>query len=129
MQLELKRIAQKTAYTIGKLYVDGIYLCDTLEPPVRPAGVKIAGETAIPVGTYKIQVTPSPRFKRDLPRLFDVPGFEGVLIHRGNTVADTAGCILVGENKQVGMVLNSAPYELKLVELLKFEKNVTIKIS
>jgi len=129
MNLELKRISCKPAYTIGKLYIDGKYFCDTLEDAVRPAGVKIKGETAIPVGTYKVEMTMSNRFKRVLPLLLNVPNFDGIRIHRGNTAADTEGCILVGENKQVGKVINSTDTEIELVLLLKNEKNIIIEIS
>ena len=80
---------------------------------------KVYGETCIPFGTYKIVVNMSPKFKRELPRLLDVPSFEGVLIHRGNTAKDSAGCILVGENKAAGKVLNSTLYEERLVKMMK----------
>lgn len=116
MELHLKRRYLGPDYTIGSLLVDGRYFCDTLEDTVRPA--KVPGRTAIPAGRYKVVVNRSPRFGRDLPRLLDVPGFEGILIHRGNTAADTSGCILVGENKQTGAVLNSAPYEMELTRRL-----------
>ena len=116
MELHLKRRYLGPDYTIGSLLVDGRYFCDTLEDAVRPA--KVPGRTAIPAGRYKVVVNRSPRFGRDLPRLLDVPGFEGILIHRGNTAADTSGCILVGENKQTGAVLNSAPYEVELTRRL-----------
>ena len=79
---------------------------------------KVPGETAIPAGTYREVLNVSPRFKRRLPRLLDVPGFDGILIHRGNTPEDTAGCILVGENRERGKVVNSAAYELRLTEML-----------
>lgn len=114
--MNLKRIYKGTEYTIGRLYIDGKYFCDTLEDPVRK--VKIKGKTAIPAGTYEVIVNRSPRFKRLLPRLLNVPNFEGVLIHRGNTAEDTAGCILVGENKIKGKVINSTPYELELTRIL-----------
>lgn len=131
MKLQLKRIAKKSDYTIGKLYIDGEYFCDTLEDRVRELSKeqKIAGQTAIPAGKYPIIVNLSPRFKRLLPRLLNVPHFEGILIHRGNTAKDTSGCILVGENKRTGMVLNSTYYEERLVEILKEQSNITIEIE
>ncbi len=121
MELNLKRIFKGDTYTIGKLYVNGKYLCDTIEDKYRNLSVeeKVYGETAIPNGEYKIIVNRSPRFKRDLPRLLDVPHFEGILIHAGNTARDSHGCILVGENKKKGMVLNSRKYETIIVNLLK----------
>lgn len=121
MNLKLIRIYLKEKYTIGKLYIDGKYFCDTLEDRVRDLRKegKVPGETAIPAGTYKVIVNISPRFKRKLPRLLDVPGFDGILIHRGNTPEDTAGCILVGENKIAGKVINSTAYEQKLTQLLE----------
>ena len=136
-KLLLRRIARKAGYTIGKLYIDGTYFCDTLEDSDRLdkgmtaaqlAAKKIPGQTAIPEGTYKVIVNVSPKFKRLLPRLMNVPGYEGVLIHRGNTPADTAGCILVGENKQVGKVLNSTFYEDRLVDMLKHDNNIVIEV-
>ena len=138
MKLVLKRTAKRPTYTIGNLYIDGEFLCNTLEDADRGLRqnmhlseiqrIKVMHETAIPTGTYKVIVNMSPRFGRLLPRLLDVPGFEGILIHRGNTDKDTSGCILVGENKAVGKVINSTPYELKLVEMLKNETDVTIEV-
>lgn len=121
MELLVKRTYKGETYTIGKLYVDGTYFCDTLEDKVRnlPTEHKVAGATAIPAGRYDVTVNRSPRFGRDLPRLLNVPYFDGVLIHRGNTDADTAGCILVGENKVKGRVINSTSYEVRLVTTLK----------
>lgn len=119
MEILVQRTAKKDNYTIGRLSIDGKYVCDTLEDKVREPGVKVAGKTAIPAGRYRVIVNVSPKFGRELPRLLDVPGFEGILIHRGNTPEDTAGCILVGENRAKGKVLNSTPYELRLVELIK----------
>lgn len=127
MELLLKRIALKPTYTIGKLYIDDKYFCDTLEDTVRDVNrngrfdgdeKKIYGDSAIPFGRYEVVVTYSPKFRRRLPRLINVPHFDGILIHRGNTSADTAGCILVGENKEVGKVLNSTKYEVELTKML-----------
>lgn len=145
MKLVLERIFKGETYTIGKLYVDGEYFCDTLEDKVRnlpatcpntPKGLdckckeKVKGKTAIPAGTYRISYELSPRFKRKLPRLLDVPHFIGILIHRGNTDADTEGCILVGENKVKGKVINSTPYEKELCELMETTKeDITIIIK
>ena len=107
MQINVRRTFKGPDYTIGKLYMDGHYLCDTLEDTVRPAGIKIAGKTAIPAGTYRVKKTMSPRFKKILPEILNVPGFSGVRIHAGNRAADTDGCLLLGLNKAKGQVLDS----------------------
>ena len=107
MQVNVRRTFKGPDYTIGKLYIDGHYLCDTLEDTVRPAGTKIAGKTAIPAGTYRVKKTMSPRFKKILPEILNVPGFAGVRIHSGNTAKDTEGCLLLGLNKAKGAVLES----------------------
>lgn len=117
MNIELKRRYLGEVYTIGSLSIDGQYFCDTLEDAVRQ--VKVYGKTAIPYGRYNIILNVSPHFGRILPRLIDVPQFDGVLIHRGNTAEDTAGCILVGENKVKGKVINSTPYEIGLVKMMQ----------
>ncbi len=131
MRLTLKRIAEKSEYTIGKLYVEDEYFCDTLEDRVRDLKIekKVPGETAIPAGRYDVVVTMSPRFKRELPRLLNVPWFEGILIHRGNTAKDTSGCILVGENREPGKVLNSTKYELELTAMIKRAGSAVIEIQ
>lgn len=129
MRLRLKRIAKRPEYTIGKLYVDGNYFCDTLEdtdrglrqdmPLEEIKRIKVMSRTAIPAGRYDITVTYSPKFARQLPRLKNVPGFEGILIHRGNTPQDSSGCILPGENRVVGKVINSTPYEVRLTKMIQ----------
>ncbi len=97
MKLELKRQEFTDNSTIGELTVEGVHQCFTLEDMVRPE--KIKGKTAIPAGTYEVAVTFSSRFQKPLPLLFNVPDFEGVRIHPGNTAADTEGCILVGKSR------------------------------
>lgn len=139
MEILIKRIAKKNTYTIGKMYLNGVYFADTLEDKDRGLTqsmsleeikkIKIPGETAIPTGTYKVIVNMSPKFKRLLPRLLNVPGFDGILIHKGNSDKDTSGCVLLGENKVVGRVVNSTPYEKKLVQILKNEQDISITIQ
>ena len=107
MKLTLKRNFKGADYTIGKLYIDGHYFCDTLEDTIRPANKKIAGKTAIPAGNYKVVKSYSPRFKKILPEILNVPNFTGVRIHAGNTAKDTDGCVLLGLNKTKGAVLDS----------------------
>jgi len=139
MKIKVQRTFRKPDYTIGKMYIDEKYFCDTLEdfdrglrqdmPLSDIQRIKVMHRTAIPAGTYKVIVNMSPAKQRLLPRLLDVPGFDGILIHRGTTADDTSGCILVGENKAVGKVLNSTKYELELLDLLKKEQDITIEIS
>lgn len=141
MKLTLKRIALRPTYTIGKLYIDDAYFCDTLEDTVRDINKsgkfdngeqKIKGKTAIPYGTYEIKWTYSPRFKKYTPQLMNVPSFEGIRVHTGNTSADTEGCLILGENKQVGKVLNSRATINKFYPIIKeacSNGKVTIEIK
>lgn len=131
MKLTLKRIALRETYTIGRLYIDGEYFCDTCEDKVRPNGQKVPGETAIPYGTYRIMITKSGRFKKMLPELLDVPYFSGVRIHSGNTAKDSEGCILVGRNTIKGQVTQSRATMDKLMAKLEpacLKEIVTIEI-
>lgn len=117
MRIRIERKYKREAYTIGKLYVNGVYFCDCVEDrdrgldasmPLREIHkVKVPNMTAIPYGKYEVLITYSPRFRRNLPILLNVPGYEGVRIHPGNTAADSAGCILPGFNKVVGGVVDS----------------------
>ena len=129
MELLLRRTTRQNGYTIGKLHVNGKYVCDTIEDVDRLyfGKPKMKGETAIPCGRYEItQNVASSRFGNKtfyknlcngyLPRLLNVPQFEGVLIHCGNTSADTEGCILVGLNKVVGKVVDSQKTFTKLMK-------------
>lgn len=126
MKLKLIRKYKCLNYTIGHLYINDKYFCDTLEDTVRilkSKEDKIPGETAIPPGIYKIILNKSPKFKRILPRLVDVPFFDGILIHRGNRASDSEGCIIVGENTSKGVVTNSTYYEKELVRILLEAQN------
>lgn len=96
MLITLIREPSGPVATIGRMVIDGQHACYTCEDVVRPLGQKIAGETAIPEGRYRVVVSHSQRFGRALPLLLDVPWFTGVRIHPGNTAADTEGCILPG---------------------------------
>lgn len=149
MKLLLKRIALRESYTIGRLYIDGTYFCDTCEDKVRDNNRdgdlddigegKVYGKTAIPYGTYRVVMNvQSPKYsqraayawcKGYLPRLVNVPHFEGILIHSGNDATHSAGCILVGENKVKGKVINSMATLKRLVNILNGADNITITIE
>lgn len=132
MNLVVYRSWKLPTYTIGRLLIEAEYQCNTLEDPVRQLldddgdgqlEGKVWGATAIPEGKYRITMSFSPKFKRRLPLLNRVPGFTGVRIHAGNSAADTAGCILVGENKIRGRLINSRCWENVIVE--KIEAAIT----
>lgn len=140
MKLELKRIAYRPTYTIGKLYVDGAYFCDTLEDTNRDLNhdgdlkdegeQKIMHQTCIPFGTYKVEITWSNRFKRLMPLLVSVPEFEGIRIHNGVSSENTSGCVLVGKNSIVGKLTNSKEIFNDLFYILSITKElITIEIS
>ena len=141
MKLELERRWKKATYTIGRLYVDGVYFCNTLEdrdrglkqtdPVTYIKARKVYGETAIPTGTYGVSmITTSPKYaavpwywklcQGKMPRLLSVPGFEGILIHPGgsNGPLDTLGCILVGKNTKVGKLTESKATFQKLYKAM-----------
>ena len=139
MELELVRIARRDTYTIGRLYVDGVRFCDTLEDtdrgldqkmPLAPLKArKRKGITAIPMGRYRVTLgVKSPKYSQRpayafcegyVPRLINVPAYDGILIHIGNYPQDTEGCILVGRNTKVGAVLESTETFKRLYALLK----------
>lgn len=152
MKLTLKRVTRNPNYTIGKLFIDGVYFSDTLEDTDRGLydsmsledikKIKVSGKTCIPYGTYKITLdVVSPKysnFKRypytkfcngKMPRLLNVKGFEGILIHVGNSDSDTDGCILVGENKVVGKIINSQKiWKSFYLRLLEDKNNIELSI-
>lgn len=140
MNITLNRIAKKPKYTIGKLYIDGEYFCDTIEDTDRGLtqtmtdaqvkSKKVYGQTAIPTGTYRVIISYSNKFKRQMPLLLNVPGFLGIRIHSGNTEKDTEGCLIVGKNKVVGKVIESKDTYNKLFSILcEANKKEAIKIT
>ena len=133
MKLVLIRHARRADYTIGRLEDEnGMKISDTLEPIWRNydgGELKIPKKAAIPEGTYRVVTTYSLRFRKYLPLLVGVPGFEGVRIHAGNTSRDTEGCILVGQNLQVGKVLWSRITLEKLMKLIENEKEIYLTIK
>lgn len=139
MKLLLKRIAKKEKYTIGKLYIDGEYFCDTVEDKDRElysymdvgeiSRLKVYGETAIPYGTYKVRLSMSYKYKKILPEIMNIPGWTGVRIHSGNTAEDSLGCIIVGQNKAVGKVLNSRVTMNALMQKLEGQDDIEITIE
>lgn len=153
MKLLLKRIARKGTYTIGRLYIDGVYMCDTVEDKDRDLnrnGVfdngekKVYAETAIPNGTYEITMkVQSPKFSQRkeynwwkvngrygyLPRLLNVPHFDGILIHAGSSARSSAGCIIVGYNTIIGQVTDSMNVCKKLYPILKAASDRGEKIT
>ena len=153
MKIKVERRWPKPTYTIGRLYIDGIYYCNTLED--RDRGLKqtdplatiqkrkIAGETAIPKGTYGVAMNvTSPKYagvawywqfcQGKMPRLLNVPGFDGILIHPGTTALDARGCILVGKNTKVGKLTESRACFQQIYRLMKAAadrgEDITIEI-
>jgi len=132
MILTLIRDTFTPAETLGKLYIDHKFVCDTLEPPVVPNARHPKG--CIPQGWYNVAVTHSPHFERPLPLLNRVPGFEGIRIHAGNNKDHTEGCILVGERSEFSPVLYSAKKTEQtivnqLIEIQKNHEQIFIDIS
>lgn len=143
MKLTLKRKFLGDKYTIGDLFIDGKFFCNTIEDTVRelpatcpytPKGQsckckeKVYAQTAIPAGAYKVTLEYSPRFKRKLPLLHDVNHFIGILIHSGNDESASAGCLIVGNNTVKGKVTESRATSDKLNAILSKETQITIEI-
>lgn len=131
MELTLNRIFLGSSATIGELLINDKYLCDTLEDRVRPEGEKVYGKTAIPEGTYEVKLTHSPRFKKILPEILNVPNFSGIRIHTGNSSKDTEGCILVGtwDGEKEDWVGNSRIAFDELMTLLEEATNNKEKVT
>jgi hypothetical protein len=141
MELRVERLWPRENYTVGRLYVNNEFFSNTLEDKIidkNKNGIfdngekKVYGESAIPYGKYKVVYNYSPKFGRNLPRLLDVPHFEGILIHPGNTAKDSFGCILVGKNTSKGMLSESRYTSDKLNEIIdaaqKRGEEITIEI-
>ena len=150
MLIKLIRKWKREKYTIGQLYVDGVFFSNTIEDKDRGLSqtmslqkilfMKKPGITAIPTGTYEITLSvQSNKYKKSktmmqfnnayMPRLLDVPGYSGVLIHPGNTAEDTEGCIIPGKNDKVGWVSNSTSYFKSLYNKMKEAKKKGEKIT
>ena len=150
MKLRLERRWPKATYTIGVLFIDGLRYCETLEdrdrglkqtdPPTYISSRKVAGETAIPKGTYTVAMNvTSPKYagvawyynfcRGKMPRLLAVPGFDGILIHPGNDALDTRGCILVGKNTKVGKLTESKACFQEVYRLMKSAADKGEKIT
>lgn len=131
MELTLNRIFLGSSATIGELLINDKHLCDTLEDRVRPEGEKVYGKTAIPEGTYEVKLTHSPRFKKTLPEILNVPNFSGIRIHTGNSSKDTEGCILVGtwDGEKEDWVGNSRIAFDELMALLEEATNNKEKVT
>lgn len=128
MKLKIVREIKNDVCTIGSLFINGEFFCYTLEDKDRGLKQsdsllyiqtkKIFGLTAIPSGTYKLIINQSPKFKRILPRILDIKGFDGVLLHRGNSASDSLGCILIGYKKGENSIFESTKAESDLVKRL-----------
>ena len=138
IQIKLIRDTFTDNCTLGKMYVNGAYFCETLEDKDRGLNqslpleenkrLKVKGETCIPYGKYKGIVNVSPAKKRALPRLLDVEGFNGILIHKGNTKIDSLGCILVGRKRSIESVLQSTVMEVELLKIMPLGTSFEIEI-
>lgn len=133
MEILVTRNWKRASYTIGRMYIDGKMICNTLEDTDRGLTsdmaeeeilrVKVYARTAIPTGRYRVRCTWSPKFKQTLPEVFSVKGFSGIRIHAGNTAQDTAGCILVGRNTAVGRLTRSRAALRTVIAAIKRAKD------
>jgi hypothetical protein len=128
MLIEVKRYEFRDTYTVGRMYINNLYFCYTLEDVVRE-GAKVDGKTAIPAGTYDVIIDDSTRFGRPMPHILNVPNFKGVRIHSGNTSKDTEGCILLGASYAGKDFIGNSKNAFDIFfEKLKAAKTATIKI-
>ena len=128
MLIEVKRDICKENFTLGKMFIDNEFYAYTLEDTVRKPGQKDPGKTAIPAGSYKVTVSYPPHFKKLLPLINDVPEFDGVRIHGGNSAADTNGCLLVAKNRDSSRGIIWGSLSADLCKKLKASGSDTITI-
>lgn len=139
MKLKLIRLIKEEDHTLGMLFIDGKYFCDIIEDKDRGlyqymnvgeiSRLKVMHQTAIPYGTYKVRISMSPKYKKEMPEIMNVPGYTGVRIHSGNTAEDSSGCLIVGEKNGPGnKVINSRVTYDKLMQILKEQDNIELEI-
>lgn len=132
MEIGVERKFKKPEYTIGRMYIDSQYFCDTLEDVVRdlkdingdgdftdPGEGKVYGETAIPAGRYLVGIHYWLKHKKEVPAIYNVPGFTGILIHTGTNAKHTEGCLLIGQNKKPGTLENGAYFLNELTGMIR----------
>ena len=131
MKLTLQRYLFAEDYTMGLLFIDGVYFCDTIEDKYRGQDLKktkVMNETCIPYGVYDVKITYSPKYKKDMPQILDVPYFTGVRIHSGNTAKDSSGRVIVGIKSENGKVLESRKAYNTLIKRLETAKYIKIDV-
>ena len=131
MKLTIQRYLFTEDYTMGLLFIDGVYFCDTIEDKYRGqelSKIKVVDETCIPYGVYSAKLTYSPKYQKIMPQILDVPYFTGVRIHAGNTAKDSSGCIIVGIKSENGKVLSSRKMYNALMKRLETANNIKVDI-
>ena len=133
VNLKVKRVFKGADYTIGDFYINDVFLCNTLEDTVRivngDCSMKIYGKTAIPEGTYEVELIWWDKHQNWYPHIKDVPCFEGILIHGGISASDTLGCILVGDNSSKAELTNCRFYQDKINVAIKSQTDVVITVE
>ena len=131
MKIEIKRDIKGNTYTAGKMYVDGRHFADTLEPRAIDWSKeeKTLGKTAIPEGTYKVEMRYSTKFKTQMPFVQNVPHFDGIMLHVGNSVRDSRGCILIGTRTYPSVLTHSREAVNRLILLMEEHKGESVTLT
>lgn len=131
MKIEIKRDIKGNTYTAGKMYVDGWHFADTLEPHAIDWSKeeKTLGKTAIPEGTYKVEMRYSTKFKTQMPFVQNVPHFDGIMLHVGNSVRDSRGCILIGTRTYPSVLTHSREAVNRLILLMEEHKGESVTLT